>query len=114
MGICGGDGRRMHAHEAVKLAVKRLVLSCPNPVGCAFPSASALIEPRHLRQENSRPGDIFVMGNGMHIKDYVMDMVETSAMQKSCLAQSITSSDYVIKKAENQKFGKDSRSIDPI
>jgi hypothetical protein len=35
-------------------------------------------------------------------------------MQKSCLTQSITSSAYVVKKVENQKFGKDSRSIDPI
>jgi hypothetical protein len=77
MGKCGGDGRRIHAHEAVKLAVKRLVLSCPDPVGCAFPSASVLIEPRHLRQDNSRPGDIFVMGNGMHTKDTVMDVVVT-------------------------------------
>jgi hypothetical protein len=114
MGRCGGDGRRIQAHESVKLAVKRLVLSCPDPVGCAFPSASVLIEPRHLRQDNSRPGDIFVMGNGMHRKDSVMDVVVTSAMQKSCLNQSITSSDYVIRKAENQKFGKDSRSADPI
>jgi hypothetical protein len=50
----------------------------------------------------------------MHIMDYVMDVMVTSAMQNSCLSQSITSSDYVIKKAENQKFGKDSRSSDPI
>jgi hypothetical protein len=43
-----------------------------------------------------------------------MDVVVTSAMQKSCLLQSVTISDYVIKKAENQKFGKDSISIEPI
>ena len=40
MGRCGGDGRRMHAHEAVQLVFKRLVISCPDPAGCAFPSAS--------------------------------------------------------------------------
>jgi len=114
MGRCGGDGRRIHAHESVKLAVKKLVLCCPDPVGCAFPSSSVLIEPRHLRQDNSRPGDIFVMGNGMHRKDTVMDIVLTTAIQKSCLNQSITSSDYVIRKAENEKFGRDSRSVDPI
>ncbi len=81
LGRCGGDGRRIHAHETVKLAVKRLVLSCPDPTGCAFPSTSILIEPRHLRQDNSRPGDIFVMGNGRHRLDSVMDVVVTSAMQ---------------------------------
>jgi len=108
------DDRRMHAHETVKLVVKRLVLTCPDPSGCAFPSASVLIEPRHLRQDNSRPGDIFVMGNGMHRNDIVMDVVVTSAMQKSCLTQSITSSDYVVKRAQNQKSGRDSKSIDPI
>ena len=98
----------MHAHEAVQLATQRLVLSCPDDLaGCAFPSASVLIESRHLLQDNSRPWDIFVMRNGMHEKDSVMDVVVTST-------QSITSSDYVIKKAENRKFGKDSRSSDPI
>ena len=50
----------------------------------------------------------------MHGMDTVMDVVITSAMQKSCLNHSITSSDYVIRKAENMKFGKDSRSVDPI
>jgi hypothetical protein len=50
----------------------------------------------------------------MHKKDSVMDVVVTSTLQKSCLTQSITSSDYVIKKAENLKFGKDSRYVDPI
>jgi len=52
MGRCGEDGRRLQAHEAVKLAIKRLVLSCPDPAGCAFPIAYVLIEPRHLRQDN--------------------------------------------------------------
>jgi hypothetical protein len=75
----------MHAHEAVKLAIKRRVLSCLDPAGCVFLSASILIEPRHLRQDNSRrPGDIFVMGNGMHKNDSVMDVMVTSAMQKTC------------------------------
>ncbi len=106
MGRCGGDGRRMHVHEAMKLTVKRFVLSCPDPVGCGFPSASVLIEPRHLRQDNSRPWDIFFMGNRMHIKDSVMGVVVALAMQKSCLTQSITSSDYVIKKQRTRSFGR--------
>jgi hypothetical protein len=114
LGRCGGDGRRLHAHEVVKLAMKRLVLSRPDPAGCAFPSASVLIEPLHLRQDKSRPGDIYAMGNGMHRKDLVMDVVVTSSMQKSCLLQYTKSSDYAIRKAENEKFGKDSRSTGPI
>ena len=76
----GMAAARIHTHETIKLTVKRLVLSCPDPAECAFPSASVLIEPRHLRQDNSRPSDIFVMGNGMHRKDYVMDVVVTSTM----------------------------------
>jgi hypothetical protein len=50
------------------------------------------------------------MGNGMRRKGSVMNVVVTSGMSKSCLNQSIKSSDYVIKKAKNQKFGKDTKS----
>ncbi len=84
MGRCGGDGRRIRAHEVVKLTLKRLVLSCPTPAGCVFPSASLLIEPRHLRQDSSRPGDMYAIGHGMHRKDSVMDLVINSGFQKSC------------------------------
>ena len=73
LGRCGGDGRRLHAHEAVKLAMKRLVLSCPYPVGCPFPMASILIEPPHLRQDQSGPGDIYAAGSNLHMKDTCMD-----------------------------------------
>ena len=56
LGRCGGDGRRLHAHEAVKLAImKRLVLSCLDPDGCAFSKDSILIEFPHIRQDQSRP-----------------------------------------------------------
>jgi hypothetical protein len=65
-GLMRGDGRRHQAHEAVKLVMQRLVLSCPDPVGCAFPKESILIdEPAHLRQDKSRPGDIYAMGTGL-------------------------------------------------
>jgi len=44
-GRCGGGGRRLQAHEAFKMAVKRLVLTSFSPGGCIFPDASVLIEP---------------------------------------------------------------------
>ena len=47
-----GGGRRHQAHEVVKLAMKRMVRPCPDPIGCAFPKESILIEPAHLRQVN--------------------------------------------------------------
>jgi len=74
LGICVG-GRRDQTHEAVKLAMKRLILSNSDPDGCAFPKESVLIEPPHLRQDKSRPGDVYTMGNGLHRKDSVMDIV---------------------------------------
>jgi len=115
MGRCGGDGRRLHAHESVKLAIKRLVLNNnPTPSGCVFPRESVIIEPTYLRQDESRPGDIYAIGKGMHVKDSVMDVVVTSALQRSCLSQTSKSSDHVIRKVENTKFRKDSISMGPI
>jgi hypothetical protein len=52
LGRCGEDGRRHHAHEAVKLAMKRLLLSFSDPAGCVFPKESILTEPPHFRQDN--------------------------------------------------------------
>ena len=43
-----------------------------------------------------------------------MDIVVTSAMQRSCLTQSSKSSDHAIRKDENEKFKKDARSVGPI
>ena len=114
LGRCGGDGRRHQAHEAVKLAMQRLVLSCPDPASSAFPKASILIEPAHLRQDKSRPGDIYAVGAGLYRKDTVMDVVVTSAMQKSCLSNTSKSSDYAIRKVENEKYRKDARFVGPI
>ncbi len=45
LGRCGGDERRLQAHEVVKRALMDLVLSNPNPGGAAFPASSVLIEP---------------------------------------------------------------------
>ena len=41
------------------------------------------------------------------MKDTVMDLVITSGLKKSCLSKSITSSDFVIRDAENKKFRAD-------
>ena len=97
LGRCGGDGRRHQAHEAVKLTMQRLVLFCPDPVGCAFPKESILIEPAHLRQDKTHLSDIYVMGTGLYRKDIVMDLVVISALQKSCLTHTSKSSDYAIR-----------------
>ncbi len=63
-GRCGGDGRRLHAHDKEKFALKKLILSNPNPGGYVFPAASIVIELEHLRQDKSRPGEIVALGRG--------------------------------------------------
>jgi hypothetical protein len=94
--------------------MKHLVLSCSEPAGQAFLKESVLVEPPHLRMDKTRPGDIYALGNGLHRRDSVMDIVITSAMQRSCLLNSSKSSDFAIRKAENEKFRKDARSAGPI
>ena len=54
------------------------------------------------------------MGTGLYKKDTMMDLVVTSTLQKSCLTHTSKSSDYVIRKAENEKYRKDARSAGPI
>jgi hypothetical protein len=84
LGRCGVDGRRHQAHEAVKLAMKRLVLTNHVPEGCVFPRASVMIELPHLRQDKYHPGVIYAMGTELHRKNSVMDIVVTSALHRSC------------------------------
>jgi hypothetical protein len=96
-GRCGGDGRRLQAHEVMKMAIKRLVLSNSCPVGCAFPPSSIMIETSHLRPDKTRPGDIYACGRGIHRKDCVMDVVIALALQISCLSSSTKSSDFVLR-----------------
>jgi hypothetical protein len=114
MGRCGGDGRRLQAHEVVKRTMRDLVLSNTTPGGAAFPSSSIVIEPLHLRSDKSRPGDILALGRDVHRMDTAMDLVIASALTKSCLTSSSRSSDFVLKGAERAKFGKDRRSVNPI
>ena len=86
-GRCGGDGRKLQAHVVFKMAVKRLVLTAFSPAGeSVFPAASDLIEPHHLRQDRSRPGDIYAIGNDLHGKDVLMDVVITSVLKQSLRA----------------------------
>ncbi len=114
LGRCGGDGRRLQAHEMVKRALKDLVLANPSPGGVAFPASSVLIEPLHLRRDKSRPGDIMALGRDVHRMDTAMDIVIASALQKSGLTSITKSSDIVLKAAEKTKFRKDSISSKPI
>jgi hypothetical protein len=114
LGRCGGDGRRLQAHEVVKRALKDLVLANPSPGGAAFPASSVLTEPLHLRKDKSRPGDIMALGRDVHRMDTAMDIVIASALQKSCLTSTTKSSDIVLKAAERTKFRKDSISTKPI
>jgi hypothetical protein len=114
LGRCGGDGRRLQAHEVVKKSMRDLVLSNTIPGGAAFPASSIIIEPLHLRRDKSRPGDILALGRDVHRLDTAMDLVIASALTKSCLSSSSRSSDFVLKGAERVKFGKDRRSVNPI
>ena len=68
------------------MVVKRLVLTSFSPGGSVFPVASVLIEPQHLRQDRSHPGDIYAIGIVLHMKDMVMDVVITSVLKQSCLS----------------------------
>jgi len=81
MGRCGGDGRCItQAYEVVKLATKRLVLCKPDPGGVAVPSSRILIEPRHLRGDDSRPRDLNAIAGGHHAKDAAMDIMISSSL----------------------------------
>jgi len=77
-------------------------------------ASSVLIEPPHLRADNSRPGDVLALGMDVHMLDIAMDIAIASGLTKSCLSSSCKSSDYVLKAAERAKFGKDTKSANPI
>ena len=114
VGRCGGDGRCLQAHEVGKLSLKRLVLSNPDPRGVVIPSNLLLIEPRHLKSDDSRPGDLYVMAGGRHAKNVDMDFMISSSHLNSTLLQSSQSFDFTLRKAENTKFTKDLRNVEPL
>ncbi len=107
---CGGDGRCLQTHEVVKLFLKRLALSNPDPGGIAIPSALLLIEPIHLRSDDSRPRDLYVMAGGSHAKDAALDLMISSSLSQSTLLQTSKSADYVLRKGDNVKCCKDLRN----
>jgi len=98
----------------VKLAIKRLALSNPDPGGIAIPSNQLILEARHLRSDASRPGDLYALAGELHAKDAAMDVVLCSSLSQSCLLHTSTSSDYALKTAENNKFRKDLRNNEPL
>jgi hypothetical protein len=116
LGRCGGDGRRLHAHEVVKRALGDLVLSNSNSGGVAFPGSSILIDPSHLKRDKSKPGDIMgdIMGRDVYMLDTAMDLVIASGLAKSCLTSSYKSSDFVMKAAKKAKLMKDRNLVNPI
>jgi hypothetical protein len=95
--------------KKVKFAFKKLVLSNPNPGECGFPESSILIEPQHLHQDKSRPGDIVALGMGAFLKDTAMDCVIISSLAKSCLSHQAKCSDFSLQQAEKAKFLKDKK-----
>jgi hypothetical protein len=114
LGRCGDDGRCLQAHEVVKLLLKRLALSNPDPEGVAIPSSLLLVESRQMRSDDSRHGDLYVMTGGSHAKDAALDLIVSSSLSQSTLLHSSKSADYVLRKEENVKFAKDLRNAEPL
>jgi hypothetical protein len=75
----------LQALEISKLALKRLVISNADPGEVAIPSAQLLIEPRHMRSVDSRPGDLYAIAGGLHAKDAAIDLLLTSSLGRSTL-----------------------------
>ena len=82
--------------------------------GVALPFNLLLIEPRHLRSDTSRLGDLYAIASGHHAKDAAMDLMISSILSKSTLLHTSKSSDCTLRLAENTKFNKDLRSVDPL
>jgi hypothetical protein len=114
LGRSGGDGRCLQTLEVVKLSLKRLALSNPDPGGVAIPSNLIIIDPRHLRSDDSRPGDLYVMASWIHAKDVALDLMVSSRLSLSTLLPSSKSANYVLRKGENTKFSKDLRNEEPL
>ena len=112
LGICSGDGRCLQAHEVVKLSLKRLAFSSPDLGGIAITSHLLLVEPRHMRSDDTRPGDIYVMAGGSNAKDVAVDLIVSFSMSSSTLLHSSKSADRVLMKGENIKFSHNLRNLE--
>ena len=104
----------MQAHEVVERSLKRLALSSFDPGGIAIPSNQLLIEARHPRSDDSRPGDLYAIAGGLHAEDVAVNLMITSSRSKSTLLHTFESSDYALRLAENTKSTKYMRSTDPL
>ena len=104
LGRYGGDGRCLQVHDILKLSLKRLALSSAGPGGVAIPSNQLQIEPRHMRSDDSRPGDLSRVVGGLHAKDVAIDIMVTLSLRKSTLLHASKSSDYAPRLVENKKF----------
>jgi hypothetical protein len=69
--------------------------------GVALPFNLLLIEPRHLRSDTSRLGDLYAIASGHHAKDAAMDLMISSNLSKSTLLHTSKSFDYTLRLAEN-------------
>ena len=67
-----------------------------------------------MRNDALRPGDLYALASGLHAKDVAMDVVLCTALSRSCLLHSYTSSDFILRQAENNKFTKYLRNSEPL
>ncbi len=90
MGRCGGEGRRLRAHEVMKRVLKELVLTNSNPGGSTFPSSSIMAEPPHdptyVRTSPVRETYIMALGRGVDRLNIAMGIVAASSITKSFLS----------------------------
>jgi hypothetical protein len=83
------------AFELMRL--KDLLMSNAKLAGSVFPVSSGLIEPTYIRHDKTRPGNIYALGMGVHMKDSVMYVVVASALTVSWLTSSSKSSNIVLR-----------------
>ena len=70
-------------------------------------------EPRHLRHDGSKPGDLYRTVPGA-IKDVAMDVTTSSCTCPTNVVDASISTDKHLRAAENLKFDKDQKSCYPL
>ena len=114
MARCSGPGGRvLHVHEVLKLALKNLCLCHHDPGGVLCHSNSVDCEPRHLRHDGSKPGDLYRTVPG-GIKDVAMDVTTSSCTCPTNVVCASVNTDKHLRAAENVKFDKDLKSSYPL
>ena len=68
--------------------MNRLAMRNPDPRGIWVPSNQILVDLRHLRSDNSRHEDLYVVVGGHHLNDATMDIMISSSLSHSCLQKS--------------------------